>query len=135
MDCGTIVDCCEKRSGLPKNADDSSGYWGSIRHTCDLPPKTFDQVVMFIKEKVKPDYIIWLGDNTDHKIWLSDQKRHSNFTSYISQKLQKELSDIPIFPVLGNHELLPVDVFNFEDNAKHDGIYPLTNASEDWKNF
>ena len=136
VDCGKY-NCCVKAKtsllGEEKDGKTKAGFWGSPGYECDLPPRTFDKVVAFIKETVKPDYIIWLGDNTDHRIYLDDPERHANFTKYVSQVFEKELSDIPIFPVLGNHELLPISVFDFE--SKKTPEYPLDEISVYWKNF
>jgi len=75
--------------------------------------------------------MIWLGDNTDHMIFESSQERLSNFTKYISDLFIREFPDTPIFPVLGNHELQPVDEYDFTE-GKEDH-YPYDQVAEFWK--
>lgn len=60
------------------------------------------------------DFIIWTGDNLDHYIWF--QTFENQF--FNQRHLKKYLVDYlnytgPIYPVLGNHEGVPTDMFDF----------------------
>jgi hypothetical protein len=130
---GNEGDCCNPTGGLPKNADDASLYWGSPGSDCDLPPHTLDAAVTWIKENLKPDLIILNGDYTDHRIWDESRQRQNSFREYVSKALQPLVDlGIPIYSTLGNHELLPVDVFDLYD-GKND--YLLQESAASMKNL
>ena len=63
-ECNTLTDCCQKGvKGLLKDERDGTtkaGFWGTPGVFCDLPQRTFKKFVSFVKDTVKPDYIIWL---------------------------------------------------------------------------
>ena len=130
--CSSIVNCCEERSGSPKNDADRSGRWGAIDGTCDLPTRTFEAAINYIRDVIKPDYIFWLGDNTDHKVWLANHERQNSFTGYMTEYMREAIPDIPIFPILGNHEMLPVDIYDF-DNPATDWV--LTDSAKMFESF
>lgn len=112
--CQSTSLCCNDLAGPAKNAADAAGYWGSPASTCDLPQHTWTAAMDFIKETVKPDYAIWLGDNTDHAIWNPDVNRHFSFTKFMADYIKKSWgSEIPVFPIFGNHEMMPVDQHDF----------------------
>jgi sphingomyelin phosphodiesterase len=63
--CSKVL-CCRSDSGEPKNNDEIAGKWGDFN--CDLPPRTFDEVLKEIREDIKPDYVFWGGDSIPHNI-------------------------------------------------------------------
>jgi len=67
--CGKEGNCCQRVKGMAKDNADAAGYWGSTGSNCDIPKRTFEAAMDFIASDVKPDYVIWLGDNSDHNIY------------------------------------------------------------------
>jgi hypothetical protein len=115
IDCGSISQCCNDLAGPAKNQSDAAGYWGSPDSKCDIPQRTWEAAIDFIKETVKPDYAIWLGDNNNHEVWNADLARHFTFTKFMTDYIKKSFgSQIPVFPIFGNHEMMPIDDHDFD---------------------
>jgi sphingomyelin phosphodiesterase len=48
-----------------------AGKYGSFGDSgCDIPTKTFESMIKFIKNNIKPDFILWTGDLIPHDIWV-----------------------------------------------------------------
>lgn len=60
--------CCRNEFGPPNTTADAAGYWGSVA-ACDIPEHTFTAFVDQVANEIKPDVIIWTGDNIAHDIW------------------------------------------------------------------
>ncbi|CAG0882217.1 unnamed protein product [Cyprideis torosa] len=100
----------ERKIGIctePTNSQESEivmgefGYW----EACGLPEKTFKSLVDHIKD-VHHDasYIIETGDSPGESHDLSLYQRMKDY-------LAQNLPNIPIYPVIGNHDALPVNQF------------------------
>lgn len=112
---GTAVECTEPVCCRPNvtakgNSTKKAGYWGSIG-TCDLPLQAFE---LFLKdlEIIRPDAIIWTGDNTPHDIWQQTQSYNVNFTNMLAQKIRQHTNAI-VMAAMGNHESWPVNVYDY----------------------
>lgn len=101
VDCGWPI-CCRSGTG-------DAGYWGS-RSACDLPPQTF---IAFLEQLKTLDvsFIVWTGDNPPHDVWAYEREKEMNVTRQLT-KIFKEYTDIPVFPIIGNHDCFPMDFFN-----------------------
>ena len=63
------------------------------------------------------DFIIWTGDNLDHYIWYQTFENQFFNQRYLKDYIVNFLNYTkPIYPVLGNHEGVPTDMFNPEIN-------------------
>ena len=81
---------------------------------------------------IKPDSVMWLGDNPSHTVWNQSSAHHLDGIYHISRVLQAGHYDSvgSVYPILGNHEGLPCDIFDFEGKT-HDWVINGTAAS--WK--
>ncbi len=73
-------------------------------------------------EEVKPDAFIWLGDNPSHFIWNQTKDNHLDAIKHISKLFMEHPGDGyktvgKMYPILGNHEGLPCDVFDLEGDT------------------
>jgi len=110
INCKHLGNCCQEGKGTPTSDSDKAGYWGALSGedgNCDIPTRTVQKSMEYIRDVIKPDYIIWLGDNSDHDVWKFDPEGHYKFTHTISDIIKEvfDESKIPIFPILGNHEM------------------------------
>jgi len=64
-DCGKPL-CCRSDSGPPTSNAESSGKWGDFK--CDIPVWTLENMLDYIREEVKPDGVMWLGDSIPHNV-------------------------------------------------------------------
>lgn len=56
------------------------------------------------------DYILWTGDITPHDVWNSNMEDLIRVVRTWSQAMKSYLpKGIPVFPVLGNHDTIPVN--------------------------
>lgn len=64
--------CCRADSGAPVEGKKVSQYWGTSA-VCDLPERTVDQMIQFMKDEVinpnRKTYFFWTGDSVSHDIW------------------------------------------------------------------
>lgn len=66
--CSEIM-CCREDVGYPKkDGDIAAGEWG-MPSRCDTPPKTYQTALDYIVGEIKPDMIIFGGDNSAHNIY------------------------------------------------------------------
>ncbi|XP_077489009.1 sphingomyelin phosphodiesterase-like [Amblyomma americanum] len=87
-----------------------AGHWGAFE-TCDIPARTFENMLKNVRDNHKIDYVIWTGDMVAHNIWNTTRARNLDIMQYTVDALEKYLPGVPIFPALGNHEGNPVDSF------------------------
>ena len=59
----------------------------------------------------KLSYVIWTGDITPHDVWATTRKQILDTATSWAGLMRKHLEkDVPVFPVLGNHEAFPVNM-------------------------
>jgi sphingomyelin phosphodiesterase len=121
--------CCREESPKTENFT-PAGKWGSYAD-CDLPNSTLKQFTSFVKENFKPDLAIWTGDNTSHDIWHQSVNRNLENTKEIT-KLFQENFKFSLYPVIGNHESFPVNVYDFLSNRENFFDAELSNYWRDW---
>lgn len=123
--------CCREENGFPKNPEHAAGYWGTVGG-CDIPLRTLEEAFRFISESVKPEVVIWTGDNVAHDIWKQNTSFQAIPTKIATRTLQKLLPNVTIYPIFGNHECFPADQFDFFSNTTK----WLTDATSDmWKDL
>ena len=100
----------------------SAQQWGE--YTCDLPKKTFDNLLDYIANEVKPDVMFWTGDNSAHDIWKNTEEEVTSYTITLTEmiKAKFESTDITVFPIQGNHDTWPVDIQSFEKPGMNNPI-------------
>ena len=101
--------CCHEPASTYARV--KSGKFGSLIN-CDTSNNT---LVSFAQEvhKMKPDFIIWTGDNAEHNAWNISQEEVYYTTQYIKNTLDDAIGNdsIIVYPVLGNHEVYPNDLW------------------------
>ena len=77
------------------------GYAGH----CDI--KNLFKSYVNVAYNLKPDFIVWTGDNALHDVWEGSQDKLCESTKKL-KNMSNENSIIlfPIYPILGNHEKL-----------------------------
>jgi sphingomyelin phosphodiesterase len=112
---------------MPGPGEEGAGFWG-VHQTgdtiCDIPFRTVKASMNWIKER-NPDYIMWLGDNSDHKPSQFDVEGHYDYTRKVANEIAPLLEEKDrtknsiqgIFPTIGNHEMYPFDQYDFQGTA------------------
>lgn len=57
----------------------------------------------------KIDYIYMTGDIVDHGIWDTSIPKNTESIKKVLMALKMEFSNIPVYPILGNHEATPTN--------------------------
>ena len=125
VDCGKPAGCCSEKVGAGKKGK-GAGFWGTRESTCDIPNRTFEQTLKFIREKQSVDYVFSLGDLISHDDWLLSEDLKAENNQYVLDKMREHFwdgktldskdLDMPfILPVVGNHEGHPLDYDNYDD--------------------
>jgi len=124
--------CCRDKKDKPKK---EAGYWGAVA-ACDLPLRTLEAMIEQISEEIKPDLVLWTGDNGSHDVWKLSNDTAAVSTRQIGNLIYEKLvkkNGILLIPSIGNHEERNVDEFNVFD-MNYESIL-LKNISEVYKQF
>ena len=130
-DCGDPF-CCRDIKENPKH---KAGYFGSLA-ACDLPEHTIQEILDFIATEIKPDLVLWTGDNGSHDVWQLPPETASLSTHFIGKQIYERLvlkNNITLVPSIGNHEEKEVDIFNVYNLTQEQTL--LKNISEVYQLF
>ncbi|XP_041971313.1 sphingomyelin phosphodiesterase-like [Aricia agestis] len=89
-----------------------AGYWGDWRN-CDSPIWAYDDVIDRIASAHQNiDIVYYLGDSIDHHVWETTYDMINDVNLHIIEKMRSSFGeDVPILPVIGNHESQPTNQF------------------------
>lgn len=100
--------CCQPEHGIGTAPENICPQWGAY-DVSDSPFQLIEQIVAGIKEQ-KPDYIYFTGDIISHRSWDASSEKNSATLKTIFEYLRANF-DVPIYPVLGNHETHPLNMY------------------------
>ncbi|KAK4883571.1 hypothetical protein RN001_006890 [Aquatica leii] len=130
--CGESL-CCESDSGEPKSDDEAAGYWGDY-HECDIPWHTIENALTEMKQRHPDvDRVYFTGDIVSHQTWATSVEKNSNIVKTFLKKLKEAFGNTPVYPILGNHEPHPVDLFpplDVKDELSMQWLYDL--IADEW---
>ena len=111
--------CCREESsnGFAGDRAGKFGYLGK----CDIPKITLESFVNTTVNIIKPDFIIWTGDNAPHDPWTGDQDAVYKVTElFVNMLVYKYNYSLPVYPAIGNHEEYPNDLYYpYDDRENH----------------
>ncbi|KAH6927920.1 hypothetical protein HPB50_009963 [Hyalomma asiaticum] len=129
--------CCRSESGEVKNDTDRAGRWGDLRY-CDLPFRTLDNMLEHIgSETRQPDFAYWTGDLPPHDVWKITRAANFENIETTVKTIAKRLPGVTVYPVVGNHESVPPNMFPETDHSdaqhaeKSQWLYGA--LADDWK--
>lgn len=112
FNCHNTIVCCRKDStqkvGEKKVKCGPFGMTGPS----DLPPRTFEDFLLFQRDVIKPDMMFQMGDNIVHELDKISEQFNLDTTTYISNKITEYLPNTKVFMSIGNHESFPVDQYD-----------------------
>lgn len=132
-DCPLPYCCRSNAPGANKSSKIKSpaGFWG-YSGLCDLPLYTFESLITSAVRDIKPDLIVWTGDNDAHDVWEITQETPIKATKLVSSTLNR-LVKSPLFPAIGNHEEYPCDMFDlYTEDKKEEFLNRLSNVYSDF---
>ncbi|XP_068231172.1 sphingomyelin phosphodiesterase-like [Palaemon carinicauda] len=115
-DCGEEL-CCRLEWGEPPTPEAEAWFWGDYRH-CGSPPWMLEDMLGHIRSEHQDlSYVIWTGDVVPHNMWSTSKEWNSRLVKETNEMIQAYFPDIPVFPVIGNHEMSPLYQYPDPDNA------------------
>lgn len=107
--------CCRSDQPVPSNqSGDASivaGRWGDYRK-CDSSLEIVDNVYSQIRlQHQNISFVYFTGDIVDHGIWDTTELGNRRAITANNGAIDRSFAGIPIYPVLGNHEGQPVNIF------------------------
>ena len=125
--CGEPL-CC-RRNQNKTDANSLAGFWGDYE-SCDTPWHSIIDALTHIKDTHQNlDYIYFTGDVIDHGVWETSNKGNKESIEKVYNKMHEMFKNIPVYPILGNHEPHPMNQFApnriTEDNLTTNGLYEL----------
>ena len=133
-DCSYII-CCRNDSSHKFNREDmlEAGYWGSFgEYGCDIPLRTFDSMVNFVAEVIKPDVVLWTGDVVPHDIWNQSLDYVKLYMDELSRVFKGKFSKFSMYMILGNHDF---EAMNSQDFEIKGGDRMLETSAEYWDQY
>ncbi|XP_025833565.1 sphingomyelin phosphodiesterase-like [Agrilus planipennis] len=110
-DCTKPV-CCVNASGFPENGKGTAAGIYGMYGDCDTPwvtvLSTFENIA---KNHPDVDLIYYTGDTIHHQIWNTSVESNSRDLNQLLLKLNESFPNVPVIPIIGNHEPSPVNVF------------------------
>ncbi|XP_059469122.1 sphingomyelin phosphodiesterase-like [Neocloeon triangulifer] len=106
--------CCRFDQGDPINSTGAAGYWGDYRD-CDLPVHAFENLIDQASSAHSDiAYVIFTGDIIDHGVWATSTQSNIDLITYVYNALKARFT-VPVFPIFGNHEAHPMNVFTSDE--------------------
>ncbi|KAK6619760.1 hypothetical protein RUM43_012525 [Polyplax serrata] len=127
--------CCRNVTGEPDANATVAGPWGGWK--CDIPEKTLDNLLEHInKQHPDIDYVIWTGDIPPHDVWSLKKTENLDIMNKTISKMMKHFPNIPVYPALGNHEVVPPNLFptgEVDDQWSVDWLFER--IGKDWSHW
>ncbi|XP_064099686.1 sphingomyelin phosphodiesterase-like isoform X1 [Macrobrachium nipponense] len=114
--CGEQL-CCRSEWGEPPTPDAEAWFWGDYRY-CGSPPWMLEDMLAHIRSEHQDlSYVMWTGDVVPHNMWSTSKEWNMRLVKETNEMIQAYFQDIPVFPVIGNHEMSPIDQYPDPDNV------------------
>ncbi|XP_044255456.1 sphingomyelin phosphodiesterase-like [Tribolium madens] len=105
--CGEPV-CCQEDQGEADSPDTACGYWSDYRFA-DVPWHLVEETIRHTKTQ-DFDYVYYTGDIISHRVWQTTVENNTKTISKLYSYF-KQAFDVPVFPIFGNHEPHPLNVW------------------------
>lgn len=129
--------CCRNDQPIPADVDAAvagAGRWGDYRD-CDSPLEAvIDAFSQIRRNHPRLDYVYFTGDIVDHAIWATTIAHCKYAINRVNKLLKDIFAGVPVYPVLGNHEAHPVNLFapdNVPQEYSTNWLYEY--VAEEWK--
>lgn len=107
--CGEPL-CCREGQNTT-DVKSLAGYWGDY-NSCDTPWHSIVDALTHINDTHQNiDYIYFTGDVIDHGVWETSKEGNTKSLIKIYNKIYETFREVPVYPILGNHEPHPLNLF------------------------
>ena len=96
--------------------------------------QTFENMLNFVTDEIRPDMIFWTGDNTSHNVWSNTADETTMYTITVTTMIQQAFknTEITMFPIHGNHDTW---VEEFQDFTKPGNNYEINHFKKYWEQW
>lgn len=110
-DCGNHHCCRPSVDDPPANSSLAAGPWGDYRD-CDMPVAGVETIIRDAATR-HPDaeFVLMTGDLTHHAVWAYTKEDNLAHYATVFRILREQFGDKTIYPVVGNHEPSPCNLF------------------------
>ncbi|KAG0712404.1 Sphingomyelin phosphodiesterase [Chionoecetes opilio] len=113
--------CCREESGVAENPEAEAWYWGDYRH-CGTPTYLLEALMVHAATNHPDiDYVVWTGDAVPHNMWSTSPEWNVEILRLVKNMIRDHFPEAPVFPVVGNHEMSPLDQYP-EPGKAPDGL-------------
>lgn len=101
-----------------------------------MPKKTFMSFVEFVVGEIKPEMVIWTGDNSPHYVWADTEQDVIDSTIGLTQIIKETFGKhgITVVPIQGNHDTWPINYQDFTYPGTNNAINSIAEAWSNWLN-
>ncbi|KAJ9069761.1 Sphingomyelin phosphodiesterase [Entomophthora muscae] len=138
-DCTRPV-CCQRDSNAdaphPKTIKRPAGKWGDFR--CDLNKNMFESLLAAANRvgSMTPfDMVLFTGDIPPHDMWKESIGRGNKIATAAFETLHNALGKYPVYPVVGNHEPVPINQFPLSGKMGSDSFYLYSFLANQWRRW
>jgi len=96
--------------------------------------RTFEHMLKFVTDEIKPDMVFWTGDNTAHNVWSNTADETLMYTTTVTTMIKQAFkkTDITMWPIHGNHDTW---VEEFQDFSKPGINYEINHFKQYWEDW
>jgi sphingomyelin phosphodiesterase len=108
--CGKPMCCRDGDESTDAGAIGDAGYHG--HYQCDMPEHAMLDVFQNAKERYNDyKFILMTGDLVHHSVWSTTKEDNIEHFNSVNFDLISRFAGIPIYPVIGNHESHPCNMY------------------------
>uniref|UniRef100_A0A8D9E2E7 Sphingomyelin phosphodiesterase n=2 Tax=Cacopsylla melanoneura TaxID=428564 RepID=A0A8D9E2E7_9HEMI len=102
--------CCRNYQPNASSRADRATKYGHYNY-CDMPLDVVRSALESIRKQKNISMVYMTGDLVSHAIWETSKKKNLKVINLVADLFREYLGDIPVIPIIGNHETHPVNVF------------------------
>ncbi|XP_050497864.1 sphingomyelin phosphodiesterase isoform X1 [Diabrotica virgifera virgifera] len=129
--------CCQNDQADATKGEDACGHFGTYKQA-DAPQVLLEEALDQLAQQ-KPEFVYFTGDLVSHRVWGTSPEFNGNIIKKAMGLFAEKLGNIPVYPILGNHEAHPVNLYapldTSEDEISSDWLYDVildTWTEHDW---
>ncbi|KAI5712622.1 hypothetical protein M8J75_009930 [Diaphorina citri] len=103
--------CCRVDQPNASSETDRATKYGHYDN-CDMPLDVIRSALEQIKKHKNISMVYMTGDLVAHAIWETSRAKNIEVMKVVAELFREYLGDIPVIPIIGNHETHPVNVFS-----------------------
>ncbi|KAJ9086442.1 hypothetical protein DSO57_1004166 [Entomophthora muscae] len=127
--------CCQRDSNSDikdKTIKQPASKWGE--YTCDANKLMLTSMLRKARSLYNYDMVFFTGDLPAHDMWKESYERTMGTEKEALDLLKQHFEGTPVYPVIGNHESIPVNQFPFRHMSPN-GFYLYKFMAEQFKSW